>query len=161
MISSPSITFLHDERSRRSLSPRGAAALNPVLISAAMENLLALRIERTENVAEVVLIGPGKGNAMGPDFWQEMPRVFSELDADPTVRAIIVRGQGGHFSYGLDLAAMGTSVGPFLVGAQLAGERAKLLALIAELQRAFESVAACRKPVIAAVTGWCIGGGAR
>jgi enoyl-CoA hydratase len=124
-----------------------------------MENLRALRIERTENVAEVVLIGPGKGNAMGPDFWQEMPRVFGELAADPTVRAIIVRGQGGHFSYGLDLAAMGPTVGPHLVGAQLAGERVKLLALIEQLQRAFESVAGCNKPVIAAVGGWCIGGG--
>jgi enoyl-CoA hydratase len=131
----------------------------PIRHGGRMENLRALRIERNENVAEVVLVGPNKGNAMGPDFWQEMPRVFNELDADPTVRAIIVRGQGGHFSYGLDLAAMGASVGPHLVGAQLAGERLKLLALIEELQRAFESVAACRKPVIAAVTGWCIGGG--
>jgi enoyl-CoA hydratase/carnithine racemase len=137
----------------------GRRAASPVLISVAMENLRALRIERTENVAEVVLVGPGKGNAMGPDFWQEMPRVFSELDADPAVRAIIVRGQGGHFTYGLDLPAMGASVGPYLVGAQLAGERVKLLALIEQLQRAFDSVAACRKPVIAAVTGWCIGGG--
>src|SRR5258706_4511323 len=98
-----------------------------------MESLLALRIERNENVAEVVLIGPGKGNAMGPDFWQEMPRVFSELDADPAVRAIIVRGQGGHFTYGLDLAAMGASVGPYLVGEQLAGGRVKLLELIEQL----------------------------
>lgn len=124
-----------------------------------MENLRALRVERSEHLAEVILIGPSKGNAMGPDFWREMPLVFNELDADPSVRAIIVRGQGGHFSYGLDLAAMGPVVGPHLMGAQLAGERVKLLALIEELQRAFESVAACRKPVIAAVNGWCIGGG--
>src|SRR5690348_10600405 len=105
-----------------------------------MENLRALRVERSENVAEVVLSGPGKGNAMGPDFWRELPRIFGELDADPAVRAIIVRGAGGHFSYGLDLAAMGPTVGPHLVGAQLADERAKLLGLIQELQRAFESV---------------------
>jgi enoyl-CoA hydratase len=124
-----------------------------------MESMRALRVERTEHVAEVVLVGPGKGNAMGPDFWREVPRVFAELDGDEAVRAIIVRGDGGHFSYGLDLAAMGGTVGPHLVGAQLAAERTRLLALIHELQRAFESMAACKKPVIAAVSGWCIGGG--
>jgi enoyl-CoA hydratase len=124
-----------------------------------MDSLRAVRIERSGHVAEVILVGPGKGNAMGPDFWRELPRVFQELDGDEAVRAIIVRGQGGHFSYGLDLAAMGATVGPHLMGAQQAGERTKLLALIYEMQRAFESVAGCRKPVIAAVAGWCIGGG--
>jgi enoyl-CoA hydratase len=124
-----------------------------------MDTLNALRIERTEHVAEVVLVGPGKGNAMGPDFWREVPRAFAELDGDPSVRAIVVRGQGGQFSYGLDLAAMGATVGPHIAGAQLAAERTRLLGLIYELQRAFEAVAACKKPVIAAVSGWCIGGG--
>ena len=33
----------------------------------------SLRIEKADGVAEVVLLGPGKGNAMGPEFWQEMP----------------------------------------------------------------------------------------
>lgn len=111
------------------------------------------------HVAEVVLVGPGKGNAMGPDFWRELPAAFDELDADDDVRAIVVRGQGGHFSYGLDLMAMGGALGPLVMGPQMARERTKLLALIGELQHAFDAVAACRKPVIAAITGWCIGGG--
>ena len=111
------------------------------------------------HVAEVVLVGPGKGNAMGPDFWRELPSAFDELDADDDVRAIVVRGQGGHFSYGLDLMAMGGALGPLVMGPQMARERTKLLALIGELQHAFDAVAACRKPVIAAITGWCIGGG--
>ena len=98
---------------------------------------------------------------MGPDFWRELPAAFDELDRDADVRAIVVRGQGGHFSYGLDLMAMGGALGPLVMGPLLAGaaERTRLLALIGELQHAFNRVAACRKPVIAAITGWCIGGG--
>lgn len=119
----------------------------------------ALDVSREDGLAEVVLQGPGKGNAMGPDFWREMPEVFHDLDRDDSVRAVIVRGSGAHFSYGLDLMAVMGSLGPHLAGEQLAGQRTKLLDLIADYQRAFDAVEACRKPVIAAVHGWCIGGG--
>jgi len=120
----------------------------------------ALRIERNEGVAEVTLIGPGKGNAMGPDFWRETPGVFAALDRDVDVRAIIIRGEGDNFSYGLDLAAMmGDLGGHFGVGENLAAERTRLLDLVGDMQKAFDNVAACRKPVIAAISGWCIGGG--
>src|SRR5213075_35873 len=71
-----------------------------------MPEYKSLRLEKNDRVTEVVLIGPGKGNAMGPDFWREMPDVMAALDRDNEVRAIIVRGEGNNFSYGLDLAAM-------------------------------------------------------
>jgi enoyl-CoA hydratase len=121
--------------------------------------LRSLRIERTGATTEVVLIGPGKGNAMGPDFWREVPLVFRALDADEATRAVVVRGAGGQFSYGLDLVAMGGELGPLITGAQLAADRTRLLRLIEALQDAFNAVAECRKPVIAAVSGWCVGGG--
>ena len=118
----------------------------------------ALRVECGENgVAEIVLMGPGKGNAMGPDFWREAPLAVAALEADDGVRAVIVRGDGAHFSYGLDLGAM---VGELPVtGEQLAAERTRFLDTILRMQGAVTSVAACRKPVIAAISGWCIGGG--
>ena len=47
-----------------------------------MTEYKSLRVKRHEGVVEVVLIGPGKGNAMGPDFWREMPEAFAELDRD-------------------------------------------------------------------------------
>ncbi len=119
----------------------------------------SLRIERNGDVTEVVLQGPGKGNAMGPDFWRELPRVFRALHADAQTRVVILRGAGGNFSYGLDLMAMGAQLGPHLTGQQQAFERVALLDLIEELQGAISSVASCRKPVIAAIAGWCIGGG--
>jgi enoyl-CoA hydratase len=125
-----------------------------------MEKLVSLREERVvPHVAEVVLTGPGKGNALGPDFWKECPDVFRALDEDDSVRAIIVRGAGGNFTYGLDLKAMAPALAGVLMGEALAKERTKLLALIHDLQRSADAIAACKKPVIAAIAGKCIGGG--
>ncbi len=119
----------------------------------------SLRIARVQSVAEVTLVGPGRSNTMGPDFWRELPIVFAQLDADPAVRAIVVRGSGGNFSYGLDLPSMGVELSGYVTGEQLALSRTKLLDVIRTLQDAITSVAKCSKPVIAAVSGWCIGGG--
>src|SRR5262249_30713106 len=109
--------------------------------------------------AEVTLLGPGKGNALGPAFWAECPGVFRALDKDDAVRAVVVRGAGGNFSYGLDLKAMMPSLGPELTADGLARARTRLLGKVGELQASFDAIEACRKPVIAAITGWCIGGG--
>lgn len=119
----------------------------------------SMRVERMGSIAEVVLVGPGKGNAMGPEFFRELPVVFAALDKDEAVRAVIVRGDKGVFTYGLDLRTMAAELFPHVQKGNLAAERTKLLDLIAELQRGFELVARCRKPVIAAITGPCIGGG--
>src|SRR6478735_4551439 len=62
----------------------------------------SLTVEVSDHVAQVTLIGPGKGNAMGPAFWAELPVAFEALDADPDVRAIVLTGSGRNFSYGLD-----------------------------------------------------------
>lgn len=119
----------------------------------------SMRVVRDGHVAEVVLLGPGKGNAMGPAFFRELPVVFRKLDGDPDVRAVIVRGEGGIFSYGLDLRGMAGELFPHVAPGNLAAERTKLLELIGELQHGFDLVERCRKPVIAAVAGPCIGGG--
>src|SRR5262245_45062588 len=125
-----------------------------------MSEYKSLRIGKNEGVVEVVLIGPGKGNAMGPDFWREVPDAFAALDRDDEARAILIRGDGDHFSYGLDLSAMMGNLGRhFGSGENLADERTRLLDLVVDMQKAFDNVAACRKPVIAAINGWCVGGG--
>src|SRR5208282_6458422 len=95
----------------------------------------SLLVERDGARAEVVLRGPGKGNAMGPAFFKELPAAFRELDGDPSVRVIVVRGDGGNFSYGLDLLAIAPEMAAFAAGG-LAEERLRLLDLIGELQRA-------------------------
>lgn len=124
-----------------------------------LPELVSLRVERSGHLAEVTLLGPGKGNAMGPDFWRELPLVFATLDADPQVCAIVLTGSGQNFSYGLDLPAIMPSWGEYLDGEALASARTGLLQEIRRLQEAVTSIAAVRKPVIAAVSGWCVGGG--
>ncbi len=124
-----------------------------------LPDLVSLKVEIDGHVAEVTLLGPSKGNAMGPDFWRELPIVFRALDADPQVRAVVLTGSGKHFSYGLDLPAMMPSWGEMLGGDALAGPRTKFLEEVKTLQASVSSIAECRKPVIAAISGWCIGGG--
>jgi enoyl-CoA hydratase len=119
----------------------------------------SMRVERADGIAEVCLLGPGKGNAMGPAFFRELPELFTALDRDDAVRAVIVRGDKGIFSYGLDLKAMAGALMPHIGPGNLASERMKLLDLVGELQRGFDAVERCRKPVIAAIAGACIGGG--
>ncbi len=119
----------------------------------------SLTIERVDAVAEVILTGPGKGNAMGPAFFRELPEAFTELDRDDSVRAVVLRGKGGIFSYGLDIKAVAPILLPLVSSENLAKERTQLLRLIGEWQRAADLVERCSKPVIAAIAGPCIGGG--
>lgn len=119
----------------------------------------SVTVEKKGHVAQVTLIGPGKGNAMGPAFWSELPELFETLDADPEVRAIVLTGSGKNFSYGLDVPAMGGSFTPLLSGDALAGPRAVFHREVKRMQGAITAVADCRTPTIASVHGWCIGGG--
>ena len=110
------------------------------------------------HVAQVTLVGPGKGNAMGPAFWSEMPGVFEQLDADHDVRAIVLTGSGRNFSYGLDLQAMGGTLTQVMSDGTSARPRADFHAEVLRMQKAINGVADCRTPTIASVHGWCIGG---
>src|SRR5882672_8249622 len=110
------------------------------------------------HVAQVTLVGPGKGNAMGPAFWSELPDVFAALDADRDVRAIVITGSGKNFSYGLDVPAMGGMFAPLLAEGAMARPRTDFHAEVLRMQKAINGVADCRTPTIASVHGWCIGG---
>jgi len=114
-----------------------------------------LRLDRDGDVATVSLLL----STMPPRFFAECEQVFGELGADRTLRAVIVRGEGKAFSYGLDLPAAFREWGRTLAGGGLAPARTDTLELIRRLQRAFTAVAACPAPVIAAIHGWCVGGG--
>ncbi len=121
--------------------------------------LVSLDVRRLGAVVEVTLIGPARGNLLGPDFWAELPRVFTALDQDETVRAVVLAGAGKNFSFGLDLTSFAQRwQGVFSGQPGLAGPRARLHDEIRGMQDAVTTVAECRKPVVAAVSGWCIGG---
>jgi enoyl-CoA hydratase len=119
----------------------------------------SVTVDIDSHVAQVTLVGPGKGNAMGPAFWSEMPVVFAALDADRDVRAIVLTGAGRNFSYGLDLQAMGGTLTQVMAGGTSARPRADFHTEVLRMQGAINAVADCRTPTIASVHGWCIGGG--
>ncbi|AKD55821.1 crotonase/enoyl-CoA hydratase family protein [Spirosoma radiotolerans] len=112
-----------------------------------------------DGVMTVSLLGPGKGNAMGPEFWEELPNAMDEINQMPDVRCIVFRGSGDHFSYGLDIARMMPRIAGMASGSPMANERRKLMAQIRFMQSGFVKMHESAKPVIAAVHGWCIGGG--
>jgi enoyl-CoA hydratase len=113
-----------------------------------------LSVEKADHVTTVTLQIP----TMPPRFFTELGATFREIAADREVRAVILRSKAKHFSYGLDLAAAMQTLG----GATSDGGASSRLALhqhILEIQAEFGAVAACPVPVIAAIHGWCIGGG--
>lgn len=115
----------------------------------------SVRIERSAHTGTVVLLGPGRGNALGPDFLDEFPDAINFLDADNEVRVIIIKGDGKHFSYGLDLMAMLSVLHKSTESS--APDPMEFLGLLSKMQLAMSIVETCRKPVIAAVSGRCIG----
>lgn len=119
----------------------------------------AFTVEISDHVAEVTLIGPGRGNAMGRAFWAELPQIVAHLDADDDVRAVVLSAAGDHFSVGLDLVEMGDEFTPLLADQALAGPRSRFHRMITSMQASVTAVADSRVPVVAAVQGWCIGGG--
>ncbi len=118
-----------------------------------------LEVTREGAVASLWLASPDRRNAMGLDFFAELPARVAELDADPGVRAVVVAARGRDFSVGLDLrGGLGDGFAEILQGG-LAGVRQRLYKLIHELQAGFNAIHDSPKPYLAAVHGWCVGGG--
>ncbi|WP_264001632.1 enoyl-CoA hydratase-related protein, partial [Mycolicibacterium gadium] len=76
--------------------------------------------------------------------------------ADRTVHPAV---SGRNFSYGLDLVAMGDTIGGAMSGEVLARPRVEFHGKLKRMQQSITAVADCRTPTIAAIHGWCIGGG--
>ena len=115
-------------------------------------------IERDGHVATLWLDNPDKRNAMGVAFWDELPVVMNELCEDDDVRAVVIAAKGPAFTVGLDLKEMGGAVAGGGGSSKAAGAK-KFVGHAKRLQGAITAVADCPKPTIAAVHGWCIGGG--
>ncbi|KAA0940080.1 enoyl-CoA hydratase/isomerase family protein [Streptomyces apricus] len=96
-----------------------------------------------DGVATVVIHHPAKRNAMTADMWRALPPLLDALAADPAVRVLVLTGEGGTFCAGADISSLRDSA-----------ERAQGLAVAAE-----EALAAFPKPTLAAVRGYCVGGG--
>ncbi len=108
-------------------------------------------------VAHLAMNRPEKANGMTPAFWDELPLLVRELDANPAIRALVISGEGRHFTGGMDLAAF-SGIADLLKGEPARGAFA-LRKLILKLQDTFNALEEARFPVIAAVHGACIGAG--
>jgi enoyl-CoA hydratase len=112
-----------------------------------------------DGVAEVALTATGKAQRMGPDYWEQLPVLFGQLNDNETVRAVMLYTPAEHFSYGLDIAAMAGQLAELTAPDANATVRTRFLSVVKHMQRTHDAVASCKKPVIAAVQGWCLGGG--
>ena len=109
------------------------------------------------HVAQVLMASGRRGNPVGLKFLDELGRVFDEVSAHADVRAVVLAADDKDFSFGLDLK----DVAPLLL-AGLQGGSAGHDALERQgtaWQQSLTRIAQCRQPVIAAVSGWCIGAG--
>jgi enoyl-CoA hydratase len=120
-------------------------------------------LEVDGHVATLWLDRPEKRNAMGPEFWTDLPVAMAAIGADPEIRVVVIAAKGPHFSVGLDLVAMSGIIAPGSDGpaapTSAAARASAIRAEIIRMQASVTAVAECPLPVIAAVHGYCIGGG--
>jgi enoyl-CoA hydratase/carnithine racemase len=98
-------------------------------------------------IAEVVVDHPPV-NALPVAGWFELAAALRSLGEDPAVRVVVLRAEGRGFNAGVDIKEMQATAGfDALVGANRG------------CYAAFAAVYECQVPVIAAVHGFCLGGG--
>ena len=102
------------------------------------------------HVGTLTIANVAKQNALSFDMWDSLPQRIRELDDDPNVRVIVLRGAGERaFASGSDISQFGerrnTPEGVALYNATVDG--------------AVAAVGAARKPTIAWIHGYCFGGG--
>ncbi|MDD0977626.1 crotonase/enoyl-CoA hydratase family protein [Pseudomonas fontis] len=121
-----------------------------------MTEYSAFKVELTNNIAHVQINRPEKINAMNAAFWSEIVEIFQWIDETDAVRVVVISGAGKHFSSGIDLMLLASVANE--LGKDV-GRNARLLRRkILQMQASFNAVDNCRKPVLAAIQGYCIGG---
>lgn len=109
-----------------------------------------LKITREGAVGTVLIDNGARRNAFDLAMWQALPGLVDTLAGSPDIRVIVLRGAGAlPFASGADIAEFST------VRATAAGGKA----YEAANEAAFDAVAACPKPVVAMIRGFCLGGG--
>ena len=108
---------------------------------------MGIEVRTTGGVAEVVIDFPPV-NALPAPGWSELARAVTAAAADPGVRVVILAAEGRGFCAGVDIKEMQRTPG-----------HAALLGASQGCFAAFAAVYDCPVPVIAAVHGYCLGGG--
>src|SRR6266567_9024114 len=100
-----------------------------------------------DGIAECVLDHPPV-NALPAAGWLELARVLRSLGEDRAVRVVILRAEGRGFCAGVDIKEL-----------QASTDFSALVGVNRGCAAAFAAVYECQVPVIAAVHGFCLGGG--
>jgi len=112
------------------------------------------KIEKEGFVTWLILNRPEKRNTMTFEFFEELTKLFDQFDRDPEVRVVVIRAEGKSFTAGLDLVAAEA-----FLGDGSASHREWVRRKIEKIQESINAIERCRKPVIAAIHGHCVGGG--
>jgi len=108
-----------------------------------------VHIEREDSIGWIIFDHPARRNALSDNMWAELASACNELDADPSVRVLVLRGAGDQaFISGADISQFNQSSG------EETGD-----AISTQGGNAFVELANVEKPVICMIHGFCIGGG--
>ena len=108
-----------------------------------------IALAREDGVAIVTLDRPARRNAVTLAMWRKLGALFHGFAKERSVRAVILTGAGGHFSAGADIGEFATLRHTVALG--IAYEDA--------VEACETAIAELAKPTIAAVAGYCVGGG--
>ncbi|PVX59621.1 enoyl-CoA hydratase/isomerase family protein [Rhodococcus globerulus] len=103
-------------------------------------------IER--RVAVITIDHPSRHNALTGEMLDELTTTLARLSVDPAVSVVMVTGSGPHFCAGMDIR-------------ELRSARESGIRMEDRVTDAEEALAAFPKPTVAAIAGYCIGGGAQ
>lgn len=108
-------------------------------------------LERDAGVATIVLSAPERRNALTVSMARALVEACEEIDGDPAIGAVVVRGAGGFFCAGGDRETLADA------GRDPAAPDA--WAGIGDVYRAFQRVGELEPPTVAAVRGGAVGAG--
>lgn len=120
-----------------------------------MSDYQAFTVEVNEHIAHVQINRPDKVNAMNDAFWSEIIEIFQWIDDTDDIRVVVLSGAGSHFSSGIDLTMLASLANE--MGKDVGRNARTLRRTILRLQASFTAVDSCRKPVLAAIQGYCLG----
>jgi enoyl-CoA hydratase len=117
-----------------------------------------LRTETAEGVRTIVFSRPDEYNTITPALRDELSAAIDEADSDGDVRVILLRAEGKAFCAGYGLG-WSTQAQAAERGSDRTWDSVQDMALIGSFVDVYMKLWYCRKPTVAAVQGWCIGGG--
>jgi enoyl-CoA hydratase/carnithine racemase len=110
----------------------------------------SILLERREKIATIILNRPEQRNAINTEMWVRLGELACELDADPEVRVVILRGADAvAFSAGGDIHEFETA----RYNSVVARDYARVF------EGAMDAFEAIGKPTISLIRGFCVGGG--